>query len=130
MNKKIFNWILSVLQMALIVFSIVISHLAKTKMGVMRSLTYRNDMYNKMNLDKIVLIFLVIIVLALILMAIINYRKSKKYKVLIGFILLNICAIIFTLKINSEIIISYYVLTIATTILLFIEVIKEVALKK
>ncbi|NEU04240.1 MULTISPECIES: hypothetical protein [Clostridium] len=129
--KNILNWMFSSIQVGIIIFGIVIHQLSTKKMGVMRSLIYRNHVWNSKNIDKTLICILMITAVILLILTIYNYKKNKVWNI-VNFIILilNILAIMFMTKLNSDLILSYYVLSMSITIVFVIEVLKKLLLKQ
>lgn len=129
--KNILNWMFSSIQVGIIIFGIVIHQLSTKKMGVMRSLIYRNHVWNSKNIDKTLICILMITAVILLILTIYNYKKNKVWNI-VNFIILilNILAIMFMTKLNSDLILSYYVLSMSITIVFAIEVLKKLLLKQ
>ncbi|GAA0125162.1 hypothetical protein UT300019_10640 [Clostridium sp. CTA-19] len=129
--KNILNWMFSSIQVGIIIFGIVIHQLSTKKMGVMRSLIYRNHVWNSKNIDKTLICILMITAVILLIITIYNYKKNKVWNI-VNFIILilNILAIMFMTKLNSDLILSYYVLSMSITIVFVIEVLKKLLLKQ
>lgn len=118
--KKISKCLLTSIQTGLILFAVSILYLSNERMGVMRSLIYRNEVYDRLTL-KIKIIYILSFVMLMFIIFAIKTFKSKYYLLLI---MINLISIIFVIKFNSQIILSYYVLSISLTLSLVIELIK------
>lgn len=122
--KKFLNWLGTIIQACLAMFALIIYYLSDKKMGLMRSLTYRNDVYNKLSLKVWIIYSLLFILLLFIITMVRAYKESDKFKCCLAYIVVNLLSIIFAVKLNSEIVLSYYVLVISLSVLLCIELIK------
>lgn len=128
--KNILNWMISVIEIGIIIFGIVIHQLSTKKMGVMRSLTYRNHVWNSKNIDEILIYILIITAIMFLIITIYNYKKNKIWNIVnLIILILNILAIVFMTKLNSDLLLSYYVLSMSITIVFVIEVLKKLLLK-
>lgn len=122
--KNVFKWLLTSIQICLIIITGVIYYLSNKKMGLKRSLMFRNINWNNQNFDKYMTFSLIIILLIFIILTIINFIIKKKLKWNLTFSAISMICIIFALVFNSEVILSYYVLLICMNICLIIEIIK------
>lgn len=122
--KSFLKWLGTIIQACLITFSLIIYYLSDKKMGLMRSLTYKNDVYNKLSLKVWIIYGLLFILVLFIITMVRAYRESVNFKCCLGYIVINVLSIIFTVKLNTEIVLSYYVLAISLSLLLCIQLIK------
>lgn len=122
--KNIIKWSATIVQVCLIMVAITIYYLSNKKMGVMRSLTYRNDVYNKSSLKVWIIYSLAFMLLLFIITAIRIYKESIEFKHSLFFITVNLFIILFAIKINTDIVLAYYVLILSSLVLLIIQVIK------
>jgi len=122
--KNTFKWVGIIIQVALIVVAAVLHYLSNKKMGVMRSLTYRNSVWNNLNLRSWIICILVLLLLLFIVLAFIKYKKSLKIKYFIIVIVVNVLSLIFTISVNSKEMLSYYVIIIGVVSVLIIEALK------
>lgn len=123
--KKIAYVLCSVVQLILIFTAGILVYLSDKKMGVMRSLTYRNLVWNRGNLDRYILIFLI----TLTILCAVCYLFTKKFSLFI-LIIFDILAINFTIFFNTTIIFSYFVIIIALCPILGLELLKSFKKKK
>lgn len=124
MTKKIINIIASVIQVSLLVFSVVMHYLSTRKMGVMRSLTYKNDVWSTMGLKNYLIIGLIVITILFIILAFINKKYGKRFRSSITFLCLSIICTVFTIYFNDTLLRAYYVLVIGAVSILTIQVLK------
>ena len=122
--KNVFKWLLTSIQICLIIITGVIYYLSNKKMGLKRSLMFRNINWNNQNFDRYMTFSLIIILLIFIILTVINFIRKKKLKWNLTFSAISMICIIFALVFNSEVILSYYVLLICMNICLIIEIIK------
>lgn len=122
--KSYLRWLGNIIQVCLIIFSLIIYYLSDKKMGLMRSLTYKNDVYNKLSLKVWITYWLLFILFLFIITMIREYKKSIKIKSCIMFIVINVLSIIFAVKLNTEIVLSYYILVISVSTLLCVQLMK------
>ena len=122
--KNVFKWLLTSIQICLIIITGVIYYLSNKKMGLKRSLMFRNINWNNQNFYRYMTFSLIIILLVFIILTVINFIRKKKLKWNLTFSAIAILCIIFALVFNSEVILSYYVLLICMNICLIIEIIK------
>ena len=122
--KNVFKWLLTSIQICLIIITGVIYYLSNKKMGLKRSLMFRNINWNNQNFYRYMTFSLIIILLVFIILTVINFIRKKKLKWNLTFSAISMICIIFALVFNSEVILSYYVLLICMNICLIIEIIK------
>ena len=122
--KNFLKWLGTIIQACLIAFSLIIYYLSDKKMGLMRSLTYKNDVYNKLSLKVWIIYGLLFILVLFIITMVRAYRESVNFKCCLVYIVINVLSIIFTVKLNTETALSYYVLAISLSFLLCIQLIK------
>lgn len=122
--KNVFKWLLTSIQICLIIITGVIYYLSNKKMGLKRSLMFRNINWNNQNFDRYMTFSLIIILLVFIILTVINFIRKKKLKWNLTLSAISMLCIIFALVFNSEVILSYYVLLICMNICLIIEIIK------
>lgn len=122
--KNFLKWLGTIIQGCLTVFALIIYYLSDKKMGLMRSLTYRNDVYNKLSLKVWVIYCLLFILLLFIITMVRAYKESVKFKCCLVYIVVNLLSIVFAVKLNSEIVLSYYVLVMSLLVLLCIQLMK------
>lgn len=123
-TKNIFRWLCTIIQISLISFSLTIYYLSDKKMGLMRSLTYKNDVYNKLSLNLGITYGLSFILVLFIITMIRVYKDPIKFKYSLGFVVLNLLSIILVVNLNTYIVISYYIFSLSITGLLIIQLIK------
>lgn len=122
--KNTLKWIGTFFQVGLVIFAITIHFLSDKKMGIMRSLTYRNAVFDKVHLKLNIVYILSFIFLLMLILAIKYYKRSGKFKLYLLFVLFNLLVFVFAVKLNSEILLSYYVLLASALAILFIQLIK------
>lgn len=122
--KNILKWIGTFFQIILVIFAMTIHFLSDKKMGIMRSLTYRNVAFDKVSLKIKIIYALIFILLVILILTIRYYRDFQKFKWHLLFILFNLIIVICALKLDSETLLSYYVLLISAFVVLFIQLIK------
>lgn len=122
--KNVFKWLITSIQICLIIITGVIYYLSNKKMGLKRSLMFRNINWNNQKFDRYMTFSLIIILLVFIILTVINFIRKKKLKWNLTFSAISMICIIFALIFNSEVILSYYVLLICMNICLIIEIIK------
>ena len=122
--KKPVNIILSIAQVSLTIFCLVIYFLSTRKMGVMRSLVYRNSVWDSMNLKEYLTYGLIVLSVLFILSCFINKVYVKRFKVSIICTVLSLIGVILSIYLNTDILRSYYVVIIGTIIILAIEFLK------
>ncbi|WP_040328214.1 hypothetical protein [Clostridium ihumii] len=122
--KNVFKWLLTSIQICLIIITGVIYYLSNKKMGLKRSLMFRNINWNNQNFDRYMTFSLIIILSIFIILTIINFMKKQELKWSLTFSVISIMCIIFAIVVKSEVILSYYVLLICMNICLIIEIIK------
>ena len=122
--KNFFKILLNISQALLIIFAGLIYYLSNEKMGVMRSLTYKNYVFSNFDLKRKMIYVGVAIVLLLVATSIRVYIKYKKssYSLIVNVISVIVLGLMF--KWNENIILAYYVLAIVALIVLFIEILK------
>lgn len=119
MKKKIYIF-LSLIQLILFLIGSILTYLSDKKMGVMRSLTYKNLIWNNQRLD----VYLVAVLTASLILWILLYILNKKFYILFYFII-NIILLSFVIFFSTESIFSYFVIGITLTFLLFLEAVKR-----
>lgn len=124
MIRKIINFIASLVQISLLIFVVVIYYLSTRKMGVMRSLTYRNDVWEQQGLRQYLVLGLIIVTILFAIGSFINRRHYRRFKVSITFMVVSIMCSIFTIYFNDTLIRAYYVLSIGALAILTIELVK------
>lgn len=117
--KKIIYSTFSLLQFIIFLIGTILTYLSDKKMGVMRSLTYRNLVWNKMDLDR----YLLILIIVLLVIKIVAYLPTKK-RIFLILIVLDIIAIGFIIFFNTTIIFSYFIIILALAIILSLGLIK------
>ena len=122
--KSFLKWLGTIIQAFLIAFSLIIYYLSDKKMGLMRSLTYKNDVYNKLSLKVWIIYGLLFILLLFIITMVRAYKESDKFKCCLVYMVVNVLSVIFAAKLNSEIVLSYYVLVMSLLVLLCIQLMK------
>ncbi len=122
--KNIFKWLGTIIQFVLIGFALIIYYLSDKKMGVMRSLTYRNSVWNNLNLRNWIIYTLIFILILFIIFAFIKYKKSNRILSSLICIVINAIVMVFAIVTNSESILAYYVLMLGAEIVLIIEFLK------
>ncbi|WP_454053101.1 hypothetical protein [Clostridium sp. Marseille-Q7071] len=126
--KKIFKWTSTIIQLILVIFVLTIHYLSDEKMGVMRSLTYRNSVYDKLSLRLKIIYGLILLLIILVILSVKAYKKFNKFKYSIGVIAITLCLILFGVIFNSQVLLSYYVILIGFSIVLVIELLKIIFL--
>lgn len=124
MTKKIVNIIASVMQVSLLVFSVVIYYLSTRKMGVMRSLTYKNDVWSTMGLKNYLIIGLIVVTILFIILVFINKQYKRMFSSSIIFLCFSVICTVFTIYFNDTLLRAYYVLVIGAVSILTIQVLK------
>lgn len=125
--KSAIKLLANIVQVSLTIFALTIYYLSNEKMGVVRSLTYRNDVFDKLSLSVNItygLYFTFMLFLINVVRLYIKNKMSNDFKYSVAFILLNLILIIFIVKFSSDVLLSYYVISISAFILLVIQVIK------
>lgn len=117
--KKIISSTLSIIQFIIFFTAVTLIYLSDKKMGVMRSLTYKNLIWNRMNLDK----YLLILMIALLIVKIVTYLATKNSNFII-LIVFNLMVIGFILFFNTITIFSYFIITLALCLILSLSLIK------
>lgn len=118
--KKIINSTLSIIQFIIFFTAVTLIYLSDKKMGVMRSLTYKNLIWNRMNLDK----YLLILVITFLIVQIIFYLFIKKFSFII-LIIFDLITIVFILCFDTSIIFSYFIIVLALCFNLGLSLIKN-----
>ena len=118
--KKIISSTLSIIQFIIFFTAVTLIYLSDKKMGVMRSLTYKNLIWNRMNLDK----YLLILVITFLIVQIIFYLFIKKFSFII-LIIFNLITIVFILCFDTSIIFSYFIIVLALCFNLGLSLIKN-----
>lgn len=118
--KRVVYIIFSIVQLILLLTSGTLTYLSDRKMGVLRSLTYRNLVWNRMDLDRYLLISLLIF----IIIGAVYYIVTKK-KSMIVLILFDIVAIDYIVLFNTDSIFSYFIIGIALSLILGLELAKS-----
>lgn len=118
--KKIISSTLSIIQFIIFFIAVTLIYLSDKKMGVMRSLTYKNLIWNRMNLDK----YLLILVITFLIVQIIFYLFIKKFSFII-LIIFNLITIVFILCFDTSIIFSYFIIVLALCFNLGLSLIKN-----
>ena len=118
--KRVVYIIFSIVQLILLSTSGILTYLSDRKMGVLRSLTYRNLVWNRMDLDRYLLISLLIF----IIIGAVYYIVTKK-KSMIVLILFDIVAIGYIVLFNTDSIFSYFIIGIALSLILGLELAKS-----
>ncbi len=126
--KKIFKWTSTTIQLILVIFVLTIHYLSDEKMGVMRSLTYRNSVYDKLSSRLKIIYGLILLLIILISLSVKAYKNFNKFKYSIGVIAITLCLILFGVIFNSQVLLSYYVILIGFSIVLVIELLKIIFL--
>ncbi len=122
--KNILKWLITIVQIALVIFAVVINYLSDKKMGLVRHFSYQNFKWDGMGLDKIILWILIFIFSMLIITAVIRYKKSLNYPKFTLWIGAAALAIVFSIVSDTEALRTYYVFTLASAIILAIELVK------
>lgn len=117
--KKIIYYIFSIIQYIIFFAATILVYLSDKKMGVMRSLTFRNLVWNKMNLNK----YLLILMIALLIVKIVTYLATKNSNFII-LIVFNLMVIGFIIFFNTITIFSYFIITLALCLILSLSLIK------
>lgn len=117
--KKIIYYIFSIIQYIIFFTAAILVYLSDKKMGVMRSLTFRNLVWNKMNLNK----YLLILMIALLIIKIVTYPATKNTNLII-LIIFNLMIIGFITFFNTITIFSYFIITLALCLILSLSLIK------
>lgn len=117
--KKIIYYIFSIIQYIIFFTATILVYLSDKKMGVMRSLTFRNLVWNKMNLNK----YLLILMIALLIVKIVTYLATKNSNFII-LIVFNLMVIGFIIFFNTITIFSYFIITLALCLILSLSLIK------
>lgn len=118
--KKIISFTLSIIQFIIFFTAVTLIYLSDKKMGVMRSLTYKNLIWNRMNLDK----YLLILVITFLIVQIIFYLFIKKFSFII-LIIFDLITIVFILCFDTSIIFSYFIIVLALCFNLGLSLIKN-----
>ena len=118
--KKIISSTLSIIQFIIFFTAVTLIYLSDKKMGVMRSLTYKNLIWNRMNLDK----YLLILVITFLIVQIIFYLFIKKFSFII-LIIFDLITIVFILCFDTSIIFSYFIIVLALCFNLGLSLIKN-----
>lgn len=122
--KRISGWVISAVQAALFLAAAAVHYLSDKKMGMMRSLVYRNKMYSGSHLENMILIGLCITLIVL-LVCVYGRRKAKRSMAeALVFTLLNIAAIAFLMLTNPDVMLTYYVWIIAVLPIMALEAIQ------
>lgn len=118
---KFITTIISVLQIILTIISSILSYLAYNKMGVLRSITYRNSIYNLLEIEVYLMVGFIIL---LITFTILYFLGNKLKKTI--YILMTVGAMLFLHYNSTESIFIYYIIGIYLFSILLLEMLKVI----
>ncbi|WP_346890493.1 hypothetical protein [Clostridium sp. UBA1056] len=128
--KNVLKWLGTIVQILLVIFTVVIYNLSDKKMGLVRHFTYQNYKWDNINLRFYTICILGLLVIAFIISAYIKYKKlayfreTVSFKINIIFIVLSLIATVFTISLNTDKLLTYYVFVLAFIFILIIEFLK------
>ncbi|KMT21120.1 hypothetical protein [Clostridium cylindrosporum] len=128
--KSIIKLVGTLIQILGILFAITIYYLSRSRMGIVRSLTYRNSVYNNEGLRSILIYLLIFLTISFVFTMVINYKYKVNFKETLAFVILSSLITIASINLDSDTLLSYYVLVFSSIVILTIQLIKLNLLKR